>query len=241
MGAARPRWDRAWNRVQARFPGKGEGMDPVVFTPADRLVLQSYAAMLDGLAEYLGDGYEFVLYSLEDVQRSVVKIVNGHYTGRTTSAPLSGIARSILDHFQEDGGQEYVSYTTHNKDGEKLKFTAIALRGENNRIIGLLCINSYLHTSQKDVLTNFFENPAVLEQLSDAKGTSDPLRDAVMKARQAVEADASVLPSLKNKEIVSRLDAQGVFRLKNAVVRVAEILGISKNTVYMHLRSAGGK
>ena len=91
------------------------------------------------------------------------------------------------------------------------------------------------------MLTNFFENPAVLEQLSDAQGTADPLRDAVMKVRQAVEADASVLPSLKNKEIVARLDAQGVFRLKNAVVRVAEILGISKNTVYMHLRSAGGK
>ena len=50
-------------------------------------------------------------------------------------------------------------------------------------------------------------------------------------------ADATVSNSLKNKEIVLRLNEKGIFKLKNAVVTVANLLGISKNTVYLHLRN----
>ncbi len=34
----------------------------VQFTPEDRLILDSYCQMLDGLAQYLGTGYELVLH-----------------------------------------------------------------------------------------------------------------------------------------------------------------------------------
>ena len=41
----------------------------------------------------------------------------------------------------------------------------------------------------------------------------------------------------KNKEIIARLYSKGFFKLKNSVVECAEALGISKNTVYLHIRS----
>ena len=58
-----------------------------------------------------------------------------------------------------------------------------------------------------------------------------------LKVIQEVNEDDSVLPSFKNKEIVSRCYAQGVFQFKGAVPLVAKGLGISKNTVYLHLRN----
>ena len=97
------------------------------FTLVDRVVIQSYVTLLDGLAAYLGNNYEFVLYSLEDMERSVVKIINGQYTGRDVNAPISNMARSILNHFQEENDCGYVSYVTNNKKGETLRFTAIAI------------------------------------------------------------------------------------------------------------------
>jgi predicted transcriptional regulator YheO len=55
-------------------------------------------------------------------------------------------------------------------------------------------------------------------------------------------ADGAVPQHQKNKRIVTLLYHQGIFKLKNAVQRISGDLGISKNTVYLHIRSleAGG-
>jgi predicted transcriptional regulator YheO len=57
------------------------------------------------------------------------------------------------------------------------------------------------------------------------------------KIRDEVERDEAVLASQKNKEIVTILYHQGIFRLKNAVKIISEKLGISRNTVYLHIRA----
>ena len=41
----------------------------------------------------------------------------------------------------------------------------------------------------------------------------------------------------KNKELIRILYEEGIFRIKDSVVEVANALSISKNTVYLHLRS----
>ena len=59
-------------------------------TEMDREILKSYQYMLDGLALYLGDSYEIVLHSLQDLGHSVIKIINGHYTKRGGAHYRSG-------------------------------------------------------------------------------------------------------------------------------------------------------
>ena len=127
----------------------------MVLTPADRLVLEAYGNLLDGLAQYLGDGYEIVLHSLEDLERSVVKIVNGHHTGRTVGAPITDLALSMLARITQQEGAPAIPYFTQNRKGEPLKAATIAIQGENRRIIGLLCINFYLNTPFAQVLAAF--------------------------------------------------------------------------------------
>ena len=51
-----------------------------------------------------------------------------------------------------------------------------------------------------------------------------------------MEADDRIPQYLKNKEIVTILFHQGIFKLKNAVQLISEALKISKNTVYLHIR-----
>ena len=45
----------------------------------------------------------------------------------------------------------------------------------------------------------------------------------------------------KNKELIRILHEKGFFYMKNSVPKVAAALGISKNTVYLHLRSIENK
>ena len=70
-------------------------------TEMDREILKSYQYMLDGLALYLGDSYEIVLHSLEDLGHSVIKIINGHYTKREVGAPITDLALSMLHDIQK--------------------------------------------------------------------------------------------------------------------------------------------
>ena len=60
---------------------------------------------------------------------------------------------------------------------------------------------------------------------------------ALEEAKQIVYNDLSISSSNKNKEIVSILYNKGIFNLKDSVITISDRLGISKNTVYMHLRN----
>ena len=70
--------------------------------------------------------------------------------------------------------------------------------------------------------------------------TSDELIDSVLEsAKTQVMNDATITASNRNKAIITLLYQKDIFNLKDAVVKVANRLGISKNTVYLHLRKLG--
>ena len=210
----------------------------MVLTPADRLVLEAYGNLLDGLAQYLGDGYEIVLHSLEDLERSVVKIVNGHHTGRTVGAPITDLALSMLARITQQEGAPAISYFTQNRKGEPLKAATIAIQGENRRIIGLLCINFYLNTPFAQVLAAFTPPAAAPVRVIETfvEYTAEMGEEAVARTRLQVDTQAAIPVSMKNRQVVAILYRQGIFNIKNAVDLVAAAMGISKNTVYLHLR-----
>ena len=216
-------------------------------TALDKKILHSYCQTLDGLSRYLGNGYEIVLHSLEDYEHSAIKVINGYHTGRTEGAPITDLALKMLEQIRREEENDHgVIYFSTNVKGEPLKSTTIPVKGEKDRIIGLLCINFYMNTTMAD----FFQNFAVPVQ-TDSVGTlstgqihetfsqnsSDLLDQTIQTVRQEVLMDSSISSSNKNKEIIFRLYQQGIFNLKDAVVTIADALGISKNTVYLHLRN----
>lgn len=212
----------------------------VHLTLIDRMIMNSYKVMLEGLADYLGGGYEMVLHSLEDTEHSVIKIINGHHTGRTEGMPITDLALQMLEEIKKDGKKSYISYFTKNKNGEPLKSSTILVRGEENRIIGLLCINFYLNTGFSDILSSFIPestSDSLIKTETFANNLDELIYNKVQTVQKEIMEDEGILPSLKNKEIINSLYRQGVFTLKDAVIKVADYLGISKNTVYMHIRN----
>ena len=213
----------------------------VQLTDTDRAILESYKGLCDGLADYLGDGYEFVLHSLEDFDRSVIKIINGGYTGRKEGSPITDFALQMLEKVKKEEYGGHISYFSKNKKGDPMHSCTITIKGENKRIIGLLCINFYLNTPMYKFLGNLFESakpaPEQAPRENFVDNPSELIRDAVHQIREEVQADSNVTNQNRNKEIIARLSARGIFKLKDSVIQCAEILGISKNTVYMHLRN----
>jgi predicted transcriptional regulator YheO len=206
----------------------------------DSLILESYKTMVEGLAVYFGDAFEFVLHDLVDLDHSIIKILNGSHSGRKEGAPITDFALSMLEKIkaQDDGGKPYATYFSQSKYGKPVRSTTIVINGEHKKPIGLLCVNLYLDSPLTSLLQNFSLVKAgdyISEHFSHDSG--DLITRALASTKSEVNADDSIHEHMKNKEIITRLYHQGIFKLKNAVQAVSKDLGISKNTVYLHIRA----
>lgn len=210
----------------------------------DKLILSSYELMLDGLGKFLGKSNEIVLHSLENYEHAAIKVINGHFSNRKEGAPITDMALTMLDQLKSQQGYSIDPYYNKNKNGAILKSATIPVVGEHKRIIGLICINMHLESSVidfiSDLIPNFNETPAYsgLKNSENFSSNVDELIEtALEKAKETVEQDVMISPSNHNKEIVTQLYHQGIFKLKDSVIKVAKLLGISKNTIYLHLRN----
>jgi hypothetical protein len=77
----------------------------------EKAILDSYCDTLEGLAAYLGTGYEIVLHSLQSYEHSVIRIINGFHTGRTEGAPITDLAVAKLRELREQEPVEIDSLT----------------------------------------------------------------------------------------------------------------------------------
>ena len=215
--------------------------ETVVFHSVDRKILESYKSVIEGMAEYMGTAYEFVLHSLEDYDHSVIAIINGQHTGRSVGAPITNLALEMLGKIEHSEHSDHISYFTKNKDGAPLKSTTIAIRGHGNRIIGLICINLYLNTEFDVVIRNFLpantQEDQLVEHESFEVDSQTLLVQSFQEAQTAVESNPEIPYVNRNKEIIRILYNKRIFDLKDAVSYVAQKLAISKNTVYMHIRN----
>ena len=79
------------------------GTEKIKLTKVDKLILDSYASMIEGLSAYLGSVYEISLHSIEDYNHSVIKIMNGYHSGRSAGAPLTDLALNMLKRVKDQG------------------------------------------------------------------------------------------------------------------------------------------
>jgi predicted transcriptional regulator YheO len=213
---------------------------------ADRLIIESYKTTMDGLAAYFGEAFEIVLHDLIDLDHSIIKIVNGFHSGRKEGAPITDFALSMLEQIKKNSpsgnpaeySRPFISYLSSSKYGKPVRSTTIVIFGEKKKPIGLLCINLYLDSPLTSLLQNF-SSASPTEYISEhfISDSNELIARSLEKTKAEVLADDSIPVSQKNKEIVTLLYYQGVFKLKDSVQVISRDLGISKNTVYLHIRA----
>lgn len=216
----------------------------LTLTEMDYAILESYRVVLDGLGDFLGSGFEIVLHSLESLDHSAIKVINGKYSGRTEGAPITDLALEMLAQIKNDKAHLCSKiYYNLTYSGIPIRSATIPIIGENDRIIGLLCINFHLEASFYSVLNGIgMITPPELEISENLSTDTDELIvSAVNKVYERVAANDEISASNRNKEVIAQLNQMNIFKLKNAVCRVAECLRISKNTVYLHLRNISGE
>ncbi len=215
----------------------------IKLTPNERMILQSYIPVVEGLGRYLGEGYEIILHNLESLEHSVMQIVNGHHSGRKIGSPITDFALAMLAQIESSKDHSAISYFNRRSDGVVLKSSTIPIPGENNRIIGMICINFYTNTPLSTIVQQLI--PETITALQAFPHKTETFTEDVDELIEAALADVkdiilnntAISANNKNKEIITALYKKGIFNLKDGVIKVADRLNISKNTVYMHIRN----
>ncbi|HHY59641.1 MAG TPA: transcriptional regulator [Clostridia bacterium] len=200
--------------------------------------LEALFPIADGIAQTFGKNAEVVVHDLRQPEKSLIYMA-GNITGRKLGAPITNL---VLETLKKNGDQapNLIGYQTTTKDGKILKSSTIFIRDDDGKIIGCLCINldiTELITCQK-ILEYYTRTEKPNEPTTQEEFFND-VNDAMAGIVQGVLADYPVPVQLMEKDdkliIVKKLDEKGVFLVRGAVEYVANVLGVSRYTVYNYL------
>lgn len=209
------------------------------YTKDDRLILENYKNMVDAIGQLLGSSCEVVLHSFEDLNSSVIYIHNGKKTGRSVGSPVTDKALKIFTDCIDNGTDFADVYFTKNKQNHTMRSTSTIIKNTKGQPIGMLCINLDISTPFDEMMSILLPPQGNTHDDNEhfAINVEDLIISNTLKVKEEVFADNSVSTRLKIKEIIHILNTQGIFQLRDAVAKVADTLNISKDVIYLHLRS----
>lgn len=209
------------------------------FTDEDAKFLETYFRLADTIADLIGPHCEIVIHSFESFEKSVVKIVNGHHTGRTIYSPITDVGLKMLSQFKKTGEVAPKSYFTTSKGGALLKSTTCVLAGEAGKPIGLFCININLSCPFPEIIQTLMPDMANLHagiNENFSSSATDVIEQALNNAVLEVDNDPSVNQKGRNKAITKVLLENEIFEFKEATAMVSEHLGITRHAIYKYIR-----
>ncbi|MGJ5755942.1 putative transcriptional regulator YheO [Streptomyces puniciscabiei] len=185
---------------------------------------------------------EVVLHDLRDPEHAIRAIEN-NLSGRRVgdSATELGLAR-IED---PDYPSVIQNYPNQFPDGRPAKSTSIGIRNTAGEYIAALCLN--LDVSVLSPVTLTLSN-LVATDTEHREQPLETLRDRTARElRQAVEARAAEraatprsLSREDKKALVRQLQRDGYFDSRDAAQTIADLLGVSRATVYNYAKQHGG-
>lgn len=209
------------------------------FTDEDARFLETYFRLADTIADLIGPHCEIVIHSFASFEQSVVKIVNGHHTGRTVYSPITDVGLKMLSQFKKTGEVAPKSYFTTSKDGALLKSTTCVLAGEAGKPIGLFCINMNLSCPFPEIIQTLMPDMASLHTSVNenfSSSATDVIEQALNNAVLEVDNDPSVNQKGRNKAITKVLLENEIFEFKEATAMVSEHLGVTRHAIYKYIR-----
>ena len=212
-------------------------------------LLETYIPLVDFIADLVGPNCEVLLHDIVDTQNSVVAIRNGYISGRRLGCPLTDLGFELLENKSYLNQNAVVNYLSRTANGEKLRSSTYFIKDENNKLIGMLCVNILMsHDSQviKDLADKLMNvvfansvtastvvNEKVVESLHSS--IENVVDSAVEKILEEYDMPVERMSIDEKTAIVQRLNANGIFKIKGAITKVAGRLQTSESTIYRYL------
>lgn len=204
--------------------------------------LEILKQMADGLARQFGSGCEIVIHDLqaEDIENSIVYIVNGHVSARKLGDGPSKVVVKARELMTQDPNklEDKLAYLTRTSDGSLLKSSTIYIRDEANIPRYLFAIN-YDITSLSSKIVSLFAETDVKAQEKLPEPITNNVNDLLDHLIDQSVALVGKQPSEMNREekitAIRFLNDAGAFLITRSGDKVSQYFGISKFTLYSYI------
>lgn len=195
--------------------------------------------MADAVAFLLGKNCEACVHDLTSLENSLVYI-QGDVTHRKPGAPATDLLMKMLK--QNSGKAEDMhNYKTTTTDGRSLKSTTTFVRDSTGKPLAAFCINldttDFFNASK--ALMPFINTQESDHQLSTetfAHSAGETVEALFVHAVEEIGKHPATMNVDEKTQLTRQLEENGTFLLKGAVEQVAQMMGVTKFTVYNYLK-----
>ncbi|MDR3215237.1 MAG: PAS domain-containing protein [Bacilli bacterium] len=225
-------------------------------------ILNRYITLVDFLELMLGPNYEIVLHDLTKNNGKIIKIANGHITGRKIGDPLTPYSLSIVKEETYKDKEFEVNYQAKAQSGRLLRSCTLFIKNENSDLIGLLCINfddikfldlteqliQLIHPDEAIVERKNIqlERNEVTEVISESVNDvinnvindvfyKDTKKNLLTETSMTRKLLVSNMSTTTRQNIIAALEQRGLFLIKGSVQEAAKELNCSMPSIYRYL------
>ena len=223
-------------------------------------ILEPYKTIVNFLGKTLGPDYEVVLQDLTDGNNSIIAIANSHVSGRKIGSPLTNAALQMLSSKAYLSKDFLCNYKGISENGHVLRSSTMFIKDSDGIPVGLMCINfddsRYTELSKKlfsvihpsDFFTTDLESnktypssPAMTSEVYAPITENFPMDIPTLMQKifddstEDLTTPIDHLNQFERKDIMIKLNNQGLCQMKGAVSFVAKKFSCSTATVYRYL------
>ncbi len=192
--------------------------------------LNRYKSIAEGISLLLFPHAEVVIHNLKT---GCIEVIVNNLSKRNVGD------ESLLEETAASPTEDvFPPYSKTNWDGRKMKSVSSVLRGAKGDPIGLLCIN--LDISQWEemhrFILEFIQPPSGVPELLFRNDWREKINAYVSSYLKQHRVRLESLDKAGKKQLLLALHKEGAFNTKNAASYVADVLQISRATVYNYLK-----
>ena len=201
--------------------------------------LKKLIPIADAIVSNFGENTEVVIHDSRNLESSIVYIA-GDVTHRKIGAPATNL---VLNGIKQNIDKKEC-YRTITNDGKVLRSTTTFIRDENKQIIGCICINydisDFLHCKSAMEKLTMFPQQSIDSHDSNKHNDNEffgsniqsVIEKIIMETIETLSKPVEILNKDEKMQFVKHLDEKGIFEVKGSVENIAEMLGVSKYTIY---------
>ena len=198
-------------------------------------VLDLLGRIARGIVAVVGSSCEVVIHDFSDLAHSAVLIV-GDISGRRPGAPVPDL--DFITDSLNDESPDQLNYRIIINE-QQYQSSTIWLRNPQGHIIGAMCIN--MDYSKYERMRGLLDELTAVVRSSDsrvvtnsfAKNLDDLLTQVVTQyTRQHEIASVDAMSLQEKMEMIQLVEKNGLFKLRGASQRLAEMLNVSRASIY---------